>query len=226
MMTPADRPLSSRYRWISLAEVALGTFIVIGHNVFHIVPNEVPILFVLFWVSFRLRDGSWGVVGLKRPRSWPKTVLMALAAAAVLQLGSELVIQPLARQLWHEPEQVSSLLRTSALDWKLALRTLAIVWIFAGFGEEIGYRGYLLTRAADVGNRSKLAYVTAMLYVAVLFGFGHFYKGPPGILDSTYSGLVLGGVYLLSGRNLWTSILAHGISDTFAVFVVFMGWAT
>jgi hypothetical protein len=33
--SPADRPLTSRYRWISLVEIALGTFFVIGHNVFH-----------------------------------------------------------------------------------------------------------------------------------------------------------------------------------------------
>jgi len=61
--------------------------------------------------------------------------------------------------------------------------------------------------------------------VAVLFGFGHYYKGPAGVLDSTYSGLVLGGAYLLSGRNLWAPILAHGISDTFAVVVLFLGLA-
>jgi membrane protease YdiL (CAAX protease family) len=128
--------------------------------------------------------------------------------------------------VWHRPEQVSSVLRTSTLRWKFALGNLAIVWVFAAFGEEVGYRGYLLTRAADLGNRSKLAYLAAMLYVAVLFGFGRFYKGPGGILDSTYSGLILGGVYLLSGCNLWASILAHGISDTFAVVVVFLGWAT
>jgi uncharacterized protein len=224
--SPADRPLTSRYRWISLVEIALGTFFVIGHNVFHILPNEVPILFVFFWVSFWLRDGGWSVAGLTEPKSWWKTVLMAIVAAAVLQLGSELVVQPLASHLWQRPEHVSSLLKIPALDWKLALRNLAIVWIFAAFGEEIGYRGYLITRAADLGNRSKLAYVAAMLYVAVLFGLGHVYKGPPGIVDSTYSGLVLGGIYLLSGRNLWIPILAHGISDTFAIIVIFMGWAT
>jgi membrane protease YdiL (CAAX protease family) len=224
--SPADRPLSSRYRWISLSEIALGTFFVIGHNVFHIVPNEVPILFVFFWVSFRLRDGGWSMAGLTRPKSWRKTVLMAFGAAAVLLLGSQLLIQPLAAHLWHRPEQASSLLKVPTFDWKLALRNLAIVWIFAGFGEETGYRGYLLTRAADLGNRSKLAYVAAMLYVAVLFGFGHVYKGPAGILDSTYSGLVLGGVYLLSGRNLWAPILAHGLTDTFVVIVIFMGWAS
>jgi hypothetical protein len=54
----------------------------------------------------------------------------------------------------------------------------------------------LLTRAADVGNRSKVVYTAAMVYVAVLFGIGHFDKGATGVLDSTYSGLVLGGVYL------------------------------
>jgi membrane protease YdiL (CAAX protease family) len=217
--------LTQRQRWISLAEVLIGAFIVIGHNVFRILPNEVPILFVLFWISLWIRDGGWGVAGLGRPKSWVKTVLVALAAAAVLQLGSELVVQPFVARLSLGPEHASSVIKAPALDWKFALRSLAIVWLFAGFGEEIGYRGYLLTRAADLGNRSKLSYVLAMIYVAVLFGFGHFYKGPAGIMDSTYSGLVLGGAYLLSGRNLWVSILAHGLSDTFAIFVVFMGWA-
>jgi membrane protease YdiL (CAAX protease family) len=102
---------------------------------------------------------------------------------------------------------------------------LLIIWTFAAFGEELSYRGYLLTRAADIFRRSSAGYFLAMILVAILFGFGHYYKGPAGVLDSTYSGLVLGCAYLLSGRNLWAAILAHGISDTFALLVVFMGWA-
>jgi len=109
--------------------------------------------------------------------------------------------------------------------WSQALTNLLIVWTFAAFGEELSYRGYLLARAAEVLGRSKLAYWAAMIVVSVLFGFGHYYKGPSGVLDSTYSGFVLGGVFFLSGRNLWTAILAHGIADTVAVFAVFMGWA-
>jgi uncharacterized protein len=113
----------------------------------------------------------------------------------------------------------------AALGWKQALTTLLIVWTFAAFGEKLSYRGYLLTRAADIFGRSNAAYILAMILVALLFGFGHYYKGPAGVVDSTYSGLVLGGAYLLSGRNLWAAILAHGISDTFAVLALFMGWA-
>jgi membrane protease YdiL (CAAX protease family) len=108
----------------------------------------------------------------------------------------------------------------------VALRWLLLVWTFAAFGEEIGYRGYLLTRAADAGGRSKAAEWAAVLVVAVLFGYGHYYKGPSGIMDSGMAGLVLGAAYVLSGRNLWVCILAHGFIDTIGVILLFFGWAS
>src|SRR5215472_3796547 len=166
------------------------------------------------------------MAGFERPQSWPKTWLFAAVAAAARHMRGAFVIEPLASQIWHTTEHVSSVLKSSALDWRHALLSLFIVWTFAAFGEEISYRGYLLTRAADVGGRSRLAYAAAVVYVALLFGLGHFYKGPVGIADSTFSGLVLGGLYLLTGRNLWACIQAHGISDTFAIVVIFLGWAS
>jgi membrane protease YdiL (CAAX protease family) len=214
-----------RARWFSLLELVLGVFIVFGHNIFHILPNEVPILFVLGWISLRLRNGGWKYAGLSRPQLWWKTVALAILAAAILLLGSELVLEPIAHRIWPEPEHVSNVIQSGASGWRQALVSLLIVWTFASFGEELSYRGYLLTRAADVFGRSNLAYWAAMIVVSLLFGLGHYYKGPSGVLDSTYSGFVLGGVFLLSGRNLWTPILAHGIADTVAVFAVFMGWA-
>jgi len=57
--------LSCGQRWFSLPEFVLGTVIMIGHNVYHVVPNEVPILFVLGLISFRLRDGGWFAMGLQ-----------------------------------------------------------------------------------------------------------------------------------------------------------------
>ena len=100
---------------------------------------------------------------------------------------------------------------------------LGIVWTWAAFGEEIAYRGYLVTRAADLGARSPAAYWTSVVFVAVLFGIGHYYKGPSGIIDSGVAGLILGAAFVLSGRNLWASILAHGFIDTFGVIVLFLG---
>ena len=102
---------------------------------------------------------------------------------------------------------------------------LLLVWTFAAFGEEIAYRGYLLTRAADIGRRSVAAYWIGIVLVSILFGYGHYYKGASGVIDSGVAGLILGTAYMLAGRNLWASILAHGFIDTFGIIDAFFGWS-
>ena len=186
--------MTSRQRWISFAEIVFGALIVVGHNVYHIVPNEVPILFVIGWVSLRVRDGGWKAVGLRKPGSWWKTALWALLAAAVIVVLSDVVVGPIAEKhlgVQHAPK----VMETSAPNLLWALRMLALIWTFAAFGEEMGYRGYLMTRAAEVGNRSTIAYFAALIAVSILFGYGHYYKGPAGVIASTISGLVLGAAY-------------------------------
>jgi membrane protease YdiL (CAAX protease family) len=219
----SPRPSTSASRTVSAVEFLLGTFIVIGHNVFHLVPNEVPILFVLGLLSIRLRNGGWSAMGLKRPTSWIRTVQMALGAAALRIALGEFVIDPLTARFWP-PAATPALAETITGNLKMALLGLLVVWTFAAFGEEIAYRGYLLTRLADLGRRSPPAYWVGMALVSILFGYGHYYKGPAGIVDSAVAGLILGTAYLLSGQNLWTSILAHGFIDTYGVTVVFLGW--
>src|SRR5229473_2408995 len=92
--------LSPTQRWLSLTELVAGAAIVIGHNVYHVIPNEVPILFVLGLISVRWRDGGWGVIGLGWPVSWRRTVLFALAAAAARILLGQFVVDPLTAHFW------------------------------------------------------------------------------------------------------------------------------
>jgi membrane protease YdiL (CAAX protease family) len=217
--------LSPAERWLALAELAVGSAIVIGHNVYRVIPNEVPILFVLGLLSAQLRDGSWKAVGFRWPVSWRKTILFALAAAALRILLGAFVIDPITAHFWP-PAIAPSGSNEIAGHWKVALQWLLLVWTFAAFGEEIGYRGYLLRRAADVGGRSKTAYWAGALVVAVLFGYGHYYKGPAGIVDSGMAGLILAAAYVLSEGNLWVCILAHGFIDTFGVAMAFLGWGS
>ena len=217
--------LSSTQRWLSLAELVAGAAIVIGHNVYHVIPNEVPILFVLGLVSVRWRDGSWAEMGLSWPVAWRRTILFAIAAAALRILLGAVVVDPVTSHFWPPAVAPHGFNEISGHPL-VALRWLLVVWTFAAFGEEIGYRGYLITRAADVGNRSKPAYWIAVLLVSVLFGYGHYYKGPSGIVDSGIAGLILGAAFLLSGRNLWVCILAHGFIDTFGIVALYFGWSS
>lgn len=222
-MLEAPAPLATRERWLSAAEFLVGAFIVVGHNVFRIVPNEVPILAAMGLLSGRFRSGKFFSLGLERPRSWPLTVLIA-AGVAVLRIAlGEFLILPVASRFWPAPMAPAGAAAMTG-NLKMALLGLLLVWTFAAFGEEFGYRGYLLNRCAEAGNKSKVAYWLAVLAVSILFGFGHYYKGPAGILDSGVAGLLLGCAFLLSGRNLWACILAHGFIDTLAVAATYFGW--
>jgi membrane protease YdiL (CAAX protease family) len=216
-----NRPAS---RVLSAFEFCLGAFIVIGHNVFHIVPNEVIILSLLGLLSIRLRDGSWSSMGFKRPASWQRLLLIALAAAAVRILLGQFLIEPVTGFFWPKPTP-PALANEITGNMTMALVALLLVWTFAAFGEEIAYRGYLLTRAADIGRRSRVAYWIGIVLVSILFGYGHYYKGTAGVIDSGVAGLILGSAYMLAGRNLWASIFAHGFIDTFGIIDAFFGWS-
>ncbi len=220
---PSTNPAVSRA--LSAFELLFGAFIVIGHNVFRIVPNEVIVLSVLGLLSVRLRNGGWSAMGFTRPASWRRIFLIALAAASMRILLGQFVIEPITGFFWPAPT-APALANEITGNAKIALIALLLVWTFAAFGEEISYRGYLLTRAADIGRRSTMAYWLGIVLVSVLFGYGHYYKGPSGIIDSGIAGLIFGAAYMLAGRNLWACIFTHGFVDTFGVIDAFFGWST
>ena len=204
-------------------ELLIGIAIVLGHNVWRAIPNEVLILAVLGSVSMRLRNGSVAALGFRRPASWRNLLLLALAAAALRLVLGELVIDPATEWFWPPatlPEGADEITG----DVQTALIYLVVVWSFAAFGEEISYRGYLLNRGAEALGGSGAAYCVAAAISAVAFGFGHFYRGPPGIIDSGIAGMILASAYLLAGRNLWVCVLAHGFIDTFGIVQLFFGW--
>jgi membrane protease YdiL (CAAX protease family) len=211
-------------RLLSAFEFILGAAVVIGYNVFRVIPNEVPILVALCFLSLFLRERKMSAIGFKRPASWRRILLIALGAA-VLRIVLGVVVEAITAQ-FLPPAKAPSEIQNIQGNPLEALKWLVIVWGFASFGEEIAYRGYLLNRAADTGKRSNAAYWTAVVLVSILFGVGHFYKGPAGMIDSGMAGLILGAAYLITGRNLWTSILAHGFIDTIGLAFVYFGLAS
>jgi uncharacterized protein len=106
---------------------------------------------------------------------------------------------------------------------KLLLLGLLFSWTLAAFGEETVYRGYLMNRVAGLGNNSRTAWLVSLMLVSALFGFSHFGQGITGQIENAIDGLLLGLLYLGCGRNLWVPIIAHGITDTVDITLLFMG---
>jgi membrane protease YdiL (CAAX protease family) len=174
------------------------------------------------WLSMRLRGTGWRSVGLTRPASWRSTVLLALAAAVLLQVLSEYCIEPVIERLTGEATDLSSF-RPLVGNLPATLGMLALVWTLAAFGEELAYRGYVLERAATLGGGTRTAWILGVIGIAALFGLGHVYQGVSGIFGSAFAGLYFGALYLANGRNLWLPVLAHGFSDTIALGLIYTG---
>jgi uncharacterized protein len=220
---PESSEFSPRKRLLAVAELLLATALIVGANVFDVVPvSETPWLVMLGWLSLRLRGLTWKTLGLQRPRNWLTTIAVALVAGSALQMISEFVTEPIIERLTGQTADLSSF-RSLVGNLPAALLMLALVWTLAAFGEEMAYRGYVLERAATIGYRSSAAYLIAMVVVSLLFGLGHYYQGVAGMVGSAFSGLFFGVLYLVGGRNLWLPIFAHGFSDTIGLALIYLG---
>lgn len=106
----------------------------------------------------------------------------------------------------------------------MLLLWLGIVWTAAAFGEEIFFRGFMVTRAMALFQGVPFAPVFAVLIPALLFGLGHFYyQGLRGLVTTAAIGIAFGAAFLLLKRNLWPIVLVHGIVDTINFITLYLG---
>jgi membrane protease YdiL (CAAX protease family) len=96
----------------------------------------------------------------------------------------------------------------------MLLVALAAVYVVSSFGEEAIYRGFLVTRVAELGGETRSAWGGAVVVSAVVFGLVHFDWGVVGVVQTTLMGLALAAGYLVVRRNLWALVLAHAYLDT------------
>src|SRR5215471_10375804 len=112
-------------------------------------------------------------MGFKRPVSWRRILLIALIAATLRIVLGQFLIESVTGLFWPKPT-APELANDITGNIKMALLGLLLVWTFAAFVEEIACRGYLLTRASDIGKRSAGAYWIGIVLVSILCGYGHY----------------------------------------------------
>ena len=203
-----------------LAEFALIAAAYVADWAGYIVPSKIPYLLVLAWISLRLRGVRWRDLGFARYRSWTRTLVLGIAAGAAIE-GLELfVTQPLIAALTGSMPDLSAVDRVAGSVRWLAV-SLAFTWTLFAFGEELFFRGYLMTRIAVMAGGSRAAWALALTAASLIFGLSHFPQGITGVAENFIDGLILGALYLKLGRNLAVPIVAHGVTDTVDFLLIF-----
>ncbi len=183
------------------------------------------LMLFLVWLGLRLRSQGWEHLGLlfdlgRRQiiRAFLRSIPVFIAALAAFVLAAILTAVVAGVP---EPADLSEFdfLRGDPL---MLVLSLAGVYMVSSFGEEVIYRGFLITRFAELGSSTGLARGMAVLAGALVFGLVHFDWGLAGIVQTAFVGVALGASYLLVGRNLWVLVLAHAYLDTALLLQVYV----
>jgi uncharacterized protein len=189
------------------------------------VPDNAPVIlrpitgFFVAWALLHWRKRGWDSLGLRMPAVWWRVVAGAVALYLLNLALSEWVVPVLARML--NPQLQPTFLLYIRGSVPGVILWIAIGWIVGGFMEECLFRGFLLTRVAELFGGGHAALAAGIVVQALLFGSMHLYGGSFAFVYATVFALASGIFYLLVGRNLWPLIAVHGVSNSIAVWGVY-----
>ncbi|HEY0436417.1 MAG TPA: CPBP family intramembrane glutamic endopeptidase [Phenylobacterium sp.] len=185
-------------------------------------PGEMLILVGAATLLLRRRGERWRGLGLARPASWRRVAaLVAAGYVAAIAINAVCVLL-LFPALGLKLPSFAALGAVKG-DAGAYLYWLLLAWISAALGEELLFRGFILSRLERLFGAGRGPMLAALVLQALLFSLGHLYQGPAGAIVTGGLGLVLGGVYLAGRRNLVACMLLHGLIDSVSITAMFLG---
>ncbi len=168
------------------------------------------------------RKIKFNSIGFKRTQSWLKTVLISLGLGIVIELSFQILINPLFDKLTGSMIDLSNFDSVQG-NLSVYLAMLAIGFIIGGLFEEILFRGFLMTRIAQFFNSEAAGFTVAIISTSAIFGFSHMYQGWSGVLNTGFTAVIFGIIFLKFNKNLWYAIFTHGFVNLVGFTVLYLG---
>lgn len=172
-------------------------------------------------VLLAIRKESWRDIGLCAGGD-ARFVLSRAAEFSILVLVTGFTVITLATALGYPPSQSAVLTQQPESLPGFLLDIIFGVWIGAAIGEELFFRGLLLSKFTTLFGRGRLALVLAILSQAIWFGAGHASQGASGMVMTGIIGAVVGTYFVTRGRRaLIPLMIGHGFVDTMSQSIFF-----
>jgi membrane protease YdiL (CAAX protease family) len=194
-------------------------------------PISLVLTIAILTAYLHARGQSWREYGLVSLKGI-KAKLMILPKAALTLMAFVAAVAPIVLLgpmlgftfLEEIPAGVEDRWGDVEGNLKLYLLWLAIVWTAAAFGEEMFFRGFLITKIDALFKGTWIAPVLAVFLSAALFGLAHmYYQGLRGLVVTGMIGIAFGTMFILLKRNLWPMVLVHGFVDTLTFTSTYLG---
>jgi membrane protease YdiL (CAAX protease family) len=209
-------------RLLFAIEIAIVVAIFVADGYGLIVFSKTPYLLVLAILSLWLRGVRWRDIGLRFDSGWARLLLIGIAAGVAMEALELFVTQPFLTKLTGKLPDLSDF-RDVVGNARLVAIYIALSWVLAGLGEELVWRGYLMNRVAGFFAYGRTGWIASLILVNIAFGLAHSYQDVTGIVENVIDGMLLGLLYLACGRNLIVPIVAHGMTDTLDMLIIYSG---
>lgn len=177
-------------------------------------------------VVLKSQGSGWRELGLARPKSWPKTIVMALGALLALAavfIGLQLIWMNIPGLAMQPSNQSDYNPMTGNLPMFLVM--IVAAWTTVAFGEEMLFRAFLIEGLAGALGNVKARWALALVGSSLSFGLAHYDWGLAGMIETAIMGLIFGFIYLRSDRNIWIVIIAHALANTIKFSLIYAGAA-
>jgi len=184
-------------------------------------PYGYPLLVFFGFCCVWAHGWKWRTVGLHKPHSWRTTAVYAVLWTVGLMVFS-FTIRPFIETIFG-PHDLS-FFETIRGNTTALIAILVQIWIIVAFFEEFAFRGYLQLQLQQLLGNSPLGTIVALLLSAIIFGVAHSYQGLSGTILTGSIGLLLGTALVVHKKNLWLTILVHGLFDTLYMILIYTSY--
>jgi membrane protease YdiL (CAAX protease family) len=210
-----DDPFAAALRGFGPLGILAILLILFGNVVF------IPFSAVLVLAWARWSRTPLSELGYIRPGNWLASAAIGITLGIAFKFLMKALVMPLlgADTVNHAYHYLEG--NRAAIPG-----TLYALVVGAGFGEETLFRGYMFERLGKLFGTSIVAKVVIVLITSTLFGFTHYsVQGLAGVEQATIVGLVLGGIFAMTGR-IWMLMFAHAAFDLTAYAIIYWGLET
>ena len=208
---------------ILISLIAISLVVILPHT--GIIPNfgySIPIL-LFIWLYLKYFGEKFSDIGFSFKRFKPKSILVGSLAAGLIICFMQFIFFPILEYfVVFEDTDVELYNFIRENKWNYVF-ILVMGWVVGGFYEEIVFHGFIFSRLEKTIT-GKYSVLFSFLGTSIIFGAYHIQLGPAGVINAFLAGAAYHALALYFKRNLWYSIICHGVYDTIVITLIYMNY--